>query len=130
MDLNLFENLKKDIETNVTVKNFINELTNFLNNINSAKTQDNLTNNEGSLEKEQKMQEYRKEGHLYLVTEDRNNEIYLWDFTEKSKNEFKETILSDDLLKVAKEGAMLQYKNGTYELYSPYGFDMVSKEEK
>ncbi len=130
MDLNLFENLKKDIETNVTVKNFINELTNFLNNINSAKTQDNLTNNEDSLEKEQKMQEYRKEGHLYLVTEDRNNEIYLWDFTEKSKNEFKETILSDDLLKVAKEGAMLQYKNGTYELYSPYGFDMVSKEEK
>ena len=130
MDLNLFENLKKDIETNVTVKNFINELTNFLNNINSAKTQDNLTNNEDLLEKEQKMQEYRKEGHLYLVTEDRNNEIYLWDFTEKSKNEFKETILSDDLLKVAKEGAMLQYKNGTYELYSPYGFDMVSKEEK
>ena len=130
MDLNLFENLKKDIETNVTVKNFINELTNFLNNINSAKTQDNLTNNEDSLEKEQKMQEYRNEGHLYLVTEDRNNEIYLWDFTEKSKNEFKETILSDDLLKVAKEGAMLQYKNGTYELYSPYGFDMVSKEEK
>lgn len=130
MDLNLFENLKKDIETNVTVKNFINELTNFLNNINSAKTQDNLTNNEDSLEKEQKMQEYRKEGHLYLVTEDRNNEIYLWDFTEKSKNEFKETILSNDLLKVAKEGAMLQYKNGTYELYSPYGFDIVSKEEK
>lgn len=130
MDLNLFENLKKDIKTNVTVKNFINELTNFLNNINSAKTQDNLTNNEDSLENEQKTQEYRKEGHLYLVTEDRNNEIYLWDFTEKSKNEFKEIILSDDLLKVAKEGAMLQYKNGTYELYSPYGFDMVSKEEK
>lgn len=130
MDLNLFENLKKNIETNVTVKNFINELTNFLNNINSAKTQDNLTNNEDLLENEQKMQEYRKEGHLYLVTEDRNNEIYLWDFTERSKNEFKEIILSDDLLKVAKEGAMLQYKNGTYELYSPYGFDMVSKEEK
>ncbi len=130
LDLNLFENLKKDIETNVTVKNFINELTNFLNNINLSKTQDNITNNEDLLEKEQKIQEYRKEGHLYLVTEDRNNEIYLWDFTEKSKNEFKETILSNDLLKVAKEGAMLQYKNGTYELYSPYGFDMVSKEKK
>lgn len=130
MDLNLFENLKKDIENNVTVKNFINELTNFLNNIDSVKTQDNLTNNEDLLENEQKMQEYRKEGHLYLVTEDRDNDIYLWDFTERSKNEFKETILSDDLLKVAKEGAMLQYKNGTYELYSPYGFDMVSKEEK
>ncbi len=130
MDLNLFENLKKDIETNVTVKNFINELSNFLNNINSSKRQDNITNNENLLEKEQKIQEHRKEGHLYLVTEDRNNEIYLWDFTEKSKNEFKETILSDDLLKVAKEGAMLQYKNGTYELYSPYGFDIVSKEEK
>lgn len=130
MDLNLFENLKKDIETNVTVKNFINELSNFLNNINSSKRQDNITNNENLLKKEQKIQEHRKESHLYLVTEDRNNEIYLWDFTEKSKNEFKETILSDDLLKVAKEGAMLQYKNGTYELYSPYGFDIVSKEEK
>ena len=57
-----------------------------------------------------------------------NNEIYLWDFTDKSKTEFKETGLSDDLLNIAKEGAMLQYKNGRYELYSPYGYDMLFKE--
>lgn len=145
MDLNLFENLKRDKEPNVNVKNFMKELNNFLQNI-SSKTQDkknNVTNekeveldingksqeNETTLEENKKMQEHRKEGHLYLVTEDRNNEIYLWDFTDKAKSEFKETTLSNELLSVAKEGAMLQYKNGKYELYSPYGYDLVYNEE-
>ena len=76
------------------------------------------------------VKEYRKEGHLYFVTEDRNNEIYLWDFTDKPKHEFKEIITSVELQKVAKEGAMLQYKNGKYELYSPYGYDMLHNENK
>jgi len=72
----------------------------------------------------------RKEGHLYFVTEDRNNEIYLWDFTDKPKHEFKEVIASEDLLNVAKEGAMLQYKNGKYELYSSEGYDMLFDERQ
>lgn len=42
--------------------------------------------------------------------------------------EFKEVITSDELLKVAKEGAMLQYKNGKYELYSENGYDMLEEE--
>lgn len=145
MNLDLFERLKKDIEANVTMKNFMEELSVFLNNINSSKTQNNRkdvsneneikTNgknqdDEKALEDNERLQKYRKEGHLYLVTEDRNNEIYLWDFTDKSKHEFKETIYSDELLSVAKEGAMLQYKNGKYELYSPYGYDMLSNKEK
>ena len=71
----------------------------------------------------------KKLGHLYLITEDRNNEVYLWDFTDKPKHEFSEKMLSENLLSVAKEGAMLQYKNGKYELYSPYGYDMLFNEE-
>lgn len=142
MDLNLFENFKKDMESHSMIKNFINELSNFLNNLNSFKTQNNqndISNPKDIKEKEQcsnvileedkKLQDNRKEGHLYLVTEDRNNEIYLWDFTDKSKHEFKETILSKELLSVAKEGAMLQYKNGKYELYSSYGYDMLLSEK-
>lgn len=127
MDLNLFKNLKKDSKSNISIKNFIEDLTDFLsqnkhNEINSKK--EIKTN-----EKDNKLNEYRKEGHLYFVTEDRNNEIYLWDFTDKPKYEFKEIISSEELLSVAKEGAMLQYKNGKYELYSPYGYDMISNDK-
>ena len=105
MNLNLFQNLAKDIKSNDTIKNFMNDLTNFLENKNLNK--------------------HRKEGHLYLVTEDRGNEIYLWDYTDKPKKEFKEIITSEELLSVAKEGAMLQFKNGKYELYSADGYDML-----
>ena len=131
MDLNLFENLKKHIESNDVINNFIEELGNFLKTANSQENNVNeVSKNTNSLSdsRNQNLAQNRKEGHLYLVTEDRNNEIYLWDFTDKSKTEFKETGLSDDLLNIAKEGAMLQYKNGRYELYSPYGYDMLFKE--
>lgn len=142
MDLNLFDNLKKNIES-IDINNFIDELNNFLKNINLSKTQNDSTtvnheketeinNNEiiskSKIDLNTNPQKNRKEGHLYLVTEDRNNEIYLWDFTDKPKHEFKETISSDELLSVAKEGAMLQYINGEYKLYSPYGYDMLFDE--
>ena len=77
-----------------------------------------------------KIEQNRIEGHLYLVTEDKDNEIYLLNFTDNSNNEFKEFFLSDDLLLVAKEGSMLQYKDGKYELYSLYGYDMLFKDAK
>jgi len=138
LDLNLFENLKNHIESNDVINNFIEELGSFLKNANSQENNESYSNNFHTKEnnntnflsnsKNQNLAQNRKEGHLYLVTEDRNNEIYLWDFTDKSKTEFKETGLSDDLLNIAKEGAMLQYKNGRYELYSPYGYDMLFKE--
>ena len=143
MDLNLFENLKKDIESNVTIKNFMEELSDFLKDMTSSLTQnknnditnENTTDTKEKLlenildENNKKLKDYRKEGHLYLVTEDRNNEIYLWDFTDKSKREFKETGLPEELLSVAKEGSILQYKNGKYELYSENGYDMLFNEE-
>lgn len=126
MDLNLFENLKKDLKSNINIKNFMEDLHDFLNNSNSSKNQ-NRVDTEKQIDNS--LQENRKEGHLYLVTEDRNNEIYLWDFTDKPEHEFKEIISSSSLLEVAKEGAMLQYKNGEYVLYSPYGYDMLYNSE-
>lgn len=134
MDLNLFKNQEKDTKSNINIKNFMEELSKFLNKTNSSNVQDNTIslekNSEIILEEiDTDLQKNRKEGHLYLVTEDRNNEIYLWDFTDKPKHEFKEIVSSEELLSIAKEGAMLQYKNGKYELYSPYGFDMLYNEK-
>lgn len=121
MDLNIFKNIKEDIKNNIDVKGFIEELTNFLKNIDESKTKENLA----PISVNEELEDYRKEGHLYLVIEDRNNEIYLNDFTEKSKVEFKETNLPEEILKDAKEGTMLQYKNGKYEVYSQNGYDML-----
>lgn len=128
MDLNMLKNIKEDIENKFDVKAFIEELTNYLKNMETPKIKE--TENISEIDIDEDLQNYRKEGHLYLVTEDRNNEIYLCDFTEKSKIEFKEKITEEDLLNVAKEGAMLQYKNGKYELYSENGYDMLFEENQ
>lgn len=140
MNLNLFENIKKNIESKFNVKNFMEELAEFLDNKSLQKEDNNFEiseknnktdiseSNEKTLEqKNNNLYENRKEGHLYLVTEDRNNKIYLWDFTDKAKTEFEEN-LTIELLDVAKEGTMLQYKNGKYELYSKDGYDMLFNE--
>lgn len=128
MDLNILKNIKEEIENKFDVKSFIQELTNYLKNIESPKIEENEDISEINIDND--LQNYRKEGHLYLVTEDRNNEIYLCDYTEKSKIEFKEQIKDKELLNIAKEGAMLQYKNGKYELYSQNGYDMLFEENK
>ena len=106
MDLNLIKDVVKEIQKNDIVEKFMSELSKFLEN-------------------NQEINQNRKEGHLYLVTEDRNGEVYLWDFTEKPEHEFKEVFTSKELIDVAKEGAMLQFKDGKYELYSTDGYDML-----
>ena len=106
MDLNLIKDVVKEIQKNDIVEKFMSELSNFLEN-------------------NQEINQNRKEGHVYLVTEDRNGEVYLWDFTEKPEHEFKEVFTSKELIDVAKEGAMLQFKDGKYELYSTDGYDML-----
>ncbi len=106
MDLNLIKDVVKEIQKNDIVEKLMSELSNFLEN-------------------NQEINQNRKEGHLYLVTEDRNGEVYLWDFTEKPEHEFKEVFTSKELIDVAKEGAMLQFKDGKYELYSTDGYDML-----
>ena len=153
MELNLFKSNKENNKTHDTVGDFINELTNFLNN--SSQSADNSTIVENSISTEsdfntdktnldtlenqnddvqnievsQELDKNHKEGHLYLVTSDRNNQIYLWDFTDKPEYEFEEKNIPPELDDVAKEGAMLKYENGTFILYSEEGYDMLFEDE-
>lgn len=108
MELHLSMNKKNYIKPESNTQNFINDLSNFLN---------------------QPVNDYYKEGHLYLVTEDRNGIVILWDFTEKSKEAYEETNLPAELIPVATEGSMLQFSNGKLTLYSPNGYDIVYGED-
>lgn len=147
MELNLFKNNKN--ESHDIVGDFIKELNSFLTKNSAQENQtvqtivekqdenEELTveNSESqSLDSENvetnlKLDNNHKENHLYLVTSDRNNQIYLWDFTDKPEYEFEEKNIPPELLDVAKEGAMLQFKNGTFTLYSELGYDMLFDEE-
>ena len=62
------------------------------------------------------LKEYRKEGHLYRVSENINNCIFLWDITDKPKMEIEEVDFPEDLLEKATEGAIFEYLDGTYKL--------------
>lgn len=118
MDLNIFNNLDNTI--NKKTQENIEELKEMINQ-ETAESKDNEILD---------LNENRKEGHLYLVTEDRNGEVYLWDYTEKSEVEFVETDLTPEVLEFAKEGTMLKFEEGKYILYSPYGYDIVDSEEE
>ena len=61
-----------------------------------------------------KIQDYKKEGHTYLVTEDINGRIFLWDSTEKPKFEIEDVNFPEELKDKAKEGNSFLYKDGTY----------------
>ena len=63
----------------------------------------------------QKIHDYKKEGHTYLVTEDMNGRIFLWDSTEKSKFEIEDVNFPEELKDNAKEGNSFLYTNGTYK---------------
>lgn len=73
---------------------------------------------------DKKLEEFRKEGHLYMVEEDRGNQIYLTDITDKNNNIVLEEVeFPADLLSKATEGTVFQYENGTYQYYSRDGFE-------
>ena len=72
-----------------------------------------------------KLDKYRKEEHLYMVSEEIGNNRFLVDLTEKTKIEFEETDIPENLLDRATEGAVLKYTNGTYEYYSNDGFERI-----
>ena len=69
-------------------------------------------------EQNKKIQEYKKEGHTYLVTEDINGRIFLWDSTEKPKFEIEDVNFPEELKDKAKEGNSFLYKDGTYTYIS------------
>jgi len=74
-----------------------------------------------------KLDRYRKEGHLYMVSEELGDNRFLWDLTEAPKIEFEEVDIPKDLLDRATEGSVLKYTNGTYEYYSNDGFERADK---
>ena len=63
---------------------------------------------------DQKIENYKKEGHTYIVTEDTNGRIFLWDSTEKPKYEIEDIYFPENLKHKAKEGNSFLYKNGIY----------------
>ena len=69
-------------------------------------------------EQNKKIQEYKKEGHTYLVTEDINGRIFLWDSTEKPKFEIEDVNFPEELKDKAKEANSFLYKDGTYTYIS------------
>lgn len=63
---------------------------------------------------DKKIEEYKKEGHTYIVTEDSNGRIFLWDSTEKPTYEIEDIYFPEELKDKAKEGNSFIYQNGTY----------------
>lgn len=61
-----------------------------------------------------KIEDYKKEGHTYLVTEDINGRVFLWDTTEKPKYEIEDVYFPEELKDKAKEGNSFLYQNGEY----------------
>ena len=68
-------------------------------------------------EQNQKLADYRKEGHIYLVTEDTNNRIFLYDTTSNPKFEIEEVDFPKELRSIATEGKKFIFTNGSYKLY-------------
>lgn len=68
-------------------------------------------------EQNKKLADYRKDGHIYLVTEDTNNRIFLYDTTSNPKFEIEEVDFPEELRSIATEGKKFIFTNGSYELY-------------
>lgn len=62
-----------------------------------------------------------------MVSEELDNNRFLWDLTDAPKFEFEEVDIPKDLLERATEGSVLKYTNGTYEYYSNDGFERTEK---
>ena len=75
----------------------------------------------------EKLNSYRKEGHLYMVSEEVGNNRFLYDLTDAPDFEFEEVSIPKNLLDRATEGSVLKYTNGTYEYYSSDGFERLEK---
>lgn len=73
------------------------------------------------------LSDYRKDGHLYMVSEEVKNNRFLIDLTDNSDFEFEEVDIPEELLSKATEGMVLKYSNGTYEYFSDDGFERYEK---
>lgn len=73
----------------------------------------------------EKLLEYRQEGHLYMVEEDVKERIYLLDLSTNTGKVFEEVDFPKTLIPQATEGAVFKYENGTYTFYSNDGFERI-----
>jgi len=76
-------------------------------------------------EQKEKLLEYRKEGHLYMVEEDVNERIYLVNLSANTGKVFEEVDFPKNLINQATEGAVFKYENGAYRFYSNDGFEKM-----
>lgn len=135
MNLNIFETLKNEAKSNNEIENFIKETGKILENnqenyVEPEKLEYIENNKDTDLQQDRnELEQYRKEGHLYLVTEDRDGKIFLWDMTDRPKNEIEEIDFPQELINKATEGSIFKYNNGTYEFYSEDGYDILFNNE-
>ena len=122
---------KKDMPSEVKINDVLKIKDNIfvIDNISTKELQENIKNMAKEiLDKQNKnLDRHRKEGHLYMITEEIGNNRFLWDLTDAPKNEFEEVDIPKDLLSKATEGIVLKYNNGKYEYYSDDGFERADK---
>ena len=96
MNLDFFREIKDNLTNNNDVKEFINELSDYMNNIK---------------EKIFKQKNDKEEG-LYYVLNANPDKIYLTKFN--SKKVFEEADLPKEIKNTVSEGFILRYRNGEY----------------
>ena len=87
----------------------------------------NNVTNEIIIKQNKELSDCRKDGHLYMVSEEVKNNRFLIDLTDNSGFEFEEVDIPEELLSKATEGMVLKYSNGTYEYFSDDGFERLEK---
>ena len=122
---------KKDVPNEVKINDVLRIKNNncVIDNIATKELQEDIRNMAKEILNKQNinLEKHRKEGHLYMVTEELGNNRFLWDLTDAPKTEFEETDIQKDLLSIATEGMVLKYTNGKYEYYSDDGFERSEK---
>ena len=122
---------KKDMPSNIGVNDVftINNDKYVINDIATEELKKEIKNMAEEIINKQntKLDSYRKEGHLYMVSEELGDNRFLWDLTDAPEFEFEEVDIPKDLLERATEGSVLKYTNGTYEYYSNDGFERADK---
>ena len=69
------------------------------------------------LEEQNKLLEgYRKEGHLYKVSENINGSVFIYDITDDPKIEIEEVDFPEELKEIAHEGTVFEYIDGKYRI--------------
>ena len=77
-----------------------------------------ITNMANELLEEQNkvLEEYRKEGHLYRVSENINGSVFIYDITDDPKIEVEEVDFPEELKERAYEGTVFEYRDGEYKV--------------